>query len=485
VVGSVSWSPDGRRLASGSADNTLRIWDAETGQEVARFAFEEAYAWRLAWSPDGAFLASSHQGDVFRFWDTRRFVQDRSIVATPNPPARELAALPAALAALHRLGLHPPLDLLRDLLRLVAGLPVDSTAAALAAEPGLRHLAALRWPAAARIGLAAWLLRTVPLHGWDPPPELQPLELRDLLVAGLAGPSIDPITIDPPLIPLRQAAAQVDDRFLTLLATLGPNALADDPAILLRLSRRLPELPALAAPRRRLLGVRIEPDRGGPAQGQGPGGDRAGVQRRGDLRSLVPSQLALPPEVYQARQSRGELLYRARAGREPPRLRPAVLVLDVSPASFGPIEATTRLAAHVLASSLLAAKIPAWLLTAGGAGTAAVLERPADLVEVWARRTLDPPQPARTLARARALRETLRGWGGLEPVVLLLVQAYFGAEEEPGSLPPGLVSGLRGLFVHHAGQPSRPAWAGHCERWVAVEVGYTSRLGAVLGELMA
>jgi hypothetical protein len=134
---------------------------------------------------------------------------------------------------------------------------------------------------------------------------------------------------------------------------------------------------------------------------------------------------------------------------------------------------------------LLEARMPAWLLTAGGAGTAALLERQADLVDVWTRRTLEPAQPARTLARARALREMLRGWGGLEPVVLLLVQSYFGAEEEPGLVTSGVVSGLRGLFVHHVGQGARPAWAGRCERWMAVGVGEESRLGALLGKLLA
>jgi len=36
-VNSVDFSPDGNRVASGSSDNSVKIWDAEAGVQVIRF----------------------------------------------------------------------------------------------------------------------------------------------------------------------------------------------------------------------------------------------------------------------------------------------------------------------------------------------------------------------------------------------------------------------------------------------------------------
>ena len=56
-VNAVAFSPDGRLLATGSADQTARIWDAASGQERTRLAHGEGVA-AVAFSPDGRLLAT-------------------------------------------------------------------------------------------------------------------------------------------------------------------------------------------------------------------------------------------------------------------------------------------------------------------------------------------------------------------------------------------------------------------------------------------
>jgi len=62
---SVSFSPDGRRLASGSYDGTVAVWDAANGERLATLALDAANN-TVAWSPDGRHLAAGDAaGNVY------------------------------------------------------------------------------------------------------------------------------------------------------------------------------------------------------------------------------------------------------------------------------------------------------------------------------------------------------------------------------------------------------------------------------------
>ncbi|HOB54012.1 MAG TPA: NACHT domain-containing protein [Acidobacteriota bacterium] len=65
----VAYSPDGRKIASGSRDNTVRIWDAESGAELAILRGHEREVTSVAFSPDGRRIASGSGDNTVRLWD--------------------------------------------------------------------------------------------------------------------------------------------------------------------------------------------------------------------------------------------------------------------------------------------------------------------------------------------------------------------------------------------------------------------------------
>ena len=62
-VYAVAFSPDGRRVATASADMTARIWDSETGSELHRLAGHPCDVWFVAFSPDGRRLLTLGSGN--------------------------------------------------------------------------------------------------------------------------------------------------------------------------------------------------------------------------------------------------------------------------------------------------------------------------------------------------------------------------------------------------------------------------------------
>src|SRR5437899_1787434 len=66
----LAFSPDGRYLATPSAEKDIKVWDAATGQEVATLHGHDRRVLRLAFSPDGRRLASTSEDTKVKVWDT-------------------------------------------------------------------------------------------------------------------------------------------------------------------------------------------------------------------------------------------------------------------------------------------------------------------------------------------------------------------------------------------------------------------------------
>jgi WD40 repeat protein len=66
---SITFSPDQKILASGSADRSIKLWDAQTGKLLKSLLGHRSWVWGITISPDSKFLASGSYDHTIKLWD--------------------------------------------------------------------------------------------------------------------------------------------------------------------------------------------------------------------------------------------------------------------------------------------------------------------------------------------------------------------------------------------------------------------------------
>lgn len=78
IVNCVSFSPDGRLVASASFDKSIKLWDAATGKYLSTLRGHVNAVYQIAWSGDSRMLVSCSKDATAKVWDvqTRKLLYD-------------------------------------------------------------------------------------------------------------------------------------------------------------------------------------------------------------------------------------------------------------------------------------------------------------------------------------------------------------------------------------------------------------------------
>jgi WD40 repeat protein len=439
IVRALAWavSPAGQPLlASCGSDAVARLWDVDTGRELARVELsgrltDVDLAVEPGEGPDGwtALLATASDDGRARVHRVRvRGGRFAAPPATAPVTAEELEAGVVAdaavtgLLALGERGLWPPLGLVADVVTLTgprpeAGRLNDARLLPLGAQPGFVRLRGLGWPAVARAAFAALLLADL-----DHAPALVPPAsgaLAEALAGALRGPRPAALAASA-VAAVAEGARRLSEGDVALLRILGPGACASDPTLPLRLRGAAGLLPVLDPASLELLASgaswlpRERPGADQRVVGSVPAGAPVvtDVAQHGPPARILLTQLALPPAVFDHEARTGRLLYRAITHPQRPTPRPLTLVLDTTPATYGPVEVVLRLLAHLVTATLWQHGVHPALVTLDHPHTATPLTHPGHLAHLWTTRTLAAP--------ADTLPDALATAAGLEqPTVVL------------------------------------------------------------------
>ncbi|WP_069471129.1 PKD domain-containing protein [Candidatus Marithrix sp. Canyon 246] len=78
-VTSISFSPDGNQAISGDLDGTIILWDINTCQVLHNFS-NESEVKSVAWSPNNAYILSAHDNNMVKLWDTNTKQEIRTFI---------------------------------------------------------------------------------------------------------------------------------------------------------------------------------------------------------------------------------------------------------------------------------------------------------------------------------------------------------------------------------------------------------------------
>jgi hypothetical protein len=71
TISALSWSPDGRTIASASYDTTVQLWNAANGEHILSYTDHAAPVLAVSCSPDGKFVASADALHVIHIWNAQ------------------------------------------------------------------------------------------------------------------------------------------------------------------------------------------------------------------------------------------------------------------------------------------------------------------------------------------------------------------------------------------------------------------------------
>jgi len=96
AIGSIAISDDGRTLAAGGSDRNVRLWDLRTGDELGTFTGHTSAVLSVAFAPDNRTVISSSADTTALVWDGSRLIKPRQ---SAEVKAEEISPLWQDLAA--------------------------------------------------------------------------------------------------------------------------------------------------------------------------------------------------------------------------------------------------------------------------------------------------------------------------------------------------------------------------------------------------